>query len=1121
MKDEGIGLMRAMALIGVVASLASAVEPVSSRDNLIRNGNFEQHSAKHIPGWQAVQHNDRYDIDIDTKVRHGGAAGLRLTWKGGADARTNFNIAQFSVDPRQQYRLSLWVKRTHPDQYFDVWLQLREAGSDQRKHYLKGMIGARWLRPTADAPADPRGWRQYVCENMIFCEDDVLFMLYFGKKKATAEPVTVWVDDVTLTPMSDPTFPITDVSAIQLDAPHPVLFDAAAARARHAADAKALMPAPPHPGDGPDDRLQPLGEIRSYGDRFVDGKWTTLGKLGESNIYDNVNYGLRTAARTHALTMGGPQYDAKYLRAVRKDLLAWTDAVGADFDSQEIGWYLTKGGRLTEQKFVLWLAQVYDDIYEQLGPADRARIENDLLRPALANMDLKFGGNNNRYVRGTCVAAMVGMVLKDRELLRKPFHRIGGHDYMLRHAVGADGSMLGDASSTYVDYTFGMLGKLLYRAHHAGLNLYESPKMAKLMTFLPRVIFPDGRNPAYGDAAWESYRHGWGPYEIYRRLVPNPIEFDYKSEAFDDGGYAVLRQGEGADHISVGFTYGAQGGHGHPDQLGIILYGHEQVLAPDAAHYSYDGDDYFPFIAKAVSHNKVVVDETGYTQQRRQKHLQFFAEAPRIQTVSAWVADYDPGVRQHRTLVLTADYVLDLYRCTSDEVHRYDWIHHNFGAKLSSDAATAPWRGPVGITGGYTFLEGRTTGRTRDHWSATWELDGGKGVSLRMAGGPLTEVITAHGPGRRKDHSAPPVPAIVARRRARDTAYVATLEPYRAEPRIERVVELRAKWGVGAAVIRTAGCDVFGWSYDGNAARFKNAAGKTLLTVDGDLGAASREQSRLQYLFMVNAAKLITGSVRLSATPKTTVYAEVSKTGESMRIENRGRHKSTVTATIAGSRQSRALSPGESFDMPAPRLVTPPIPSTAVWPSNASRPPMSPAPDAIAAGKNLLTNPDLADSAAGWLPFDSYPGIWFWDNPVGHAEQGRGALGSLEARYVKVYIHGSQPAGWAQMDIVDPRAGTYEAAAWVKASKPTKVRLGLYAHEPGWGRALNGAISDRVTVGTSWQRITHRVALDHGLSGLRLVLLRCAQGGNTERGWEPAGGDVWFDDISVALTHAK
>ena len=97
MKDEGIGLMRAMALIGVVASLASAVEPVSSRDNLIRNGNFEQHSAKHIPGWQAVQHNDRYDIDIDTKVRHGGAAGLRLTWKGGADARTNFNIAQFSV----------------------------------------------------------------------------------------------------------------------------------------------------------------------------------------------------------------------------------------------------------------------------------------------------------------------------------------------------------------------------------------------------------------------------------------------------------------------------------------------------------------------------------------------------------------------------------------------------------------------------------------------------------------------------------------------------------------------------------------------------------------------------------------------------------------------------------------------------------------------------------------------------------------------------------------------------------------------------------------------------------------------------------------------------------------
>ena len=101
----------------------------------------------------------------------------------------------------------------------------------------------------------------------------------------------------------------------------------------------------------------------------------------------------------------------------------------------------------------------------------------------------------------------------------------------------------------------------------------------------------------------------------------------------------------------------------------MILYGNDQVLAPDAGHKSmgqYKSELYFPYIQKAASHNLVVVDERSLKIGGK-RNLHFYAVAPKVKAVSASTDDHYPGVLLHRTLILTNGYVLDLFRCRSKE----------------------------------------------------------------------------------------------------------------------------------------------------------------------------------------------------------------------------------------------------------------------------------------------------------------------------------------------------------------------------------------------------------------------------------------------------------------------
>jgi len=885
--------------------------------NLVLNPGFEEYTATYITNWRNVYSTEFVSFDVDTNTSHSGLSSLKMDWVTNGTGRTSFVSDQkITNQPNQQYRMSIWVKKSDADQYYQFDFQLYD--DPDADHLFR--TGPWWQ---TDESADATNWHEWTGENIIFAEDVTHMGLFqwFGFEEGT-----VWVDDVSLTEMEDATFPLTDLSEYVLPTEHPALWDPEPDWAKIA-----LCGESAHVEDV-SGNTKTLSGIRSTAESNVLSVpgWTS-GWDEELGTIDPTETAYWLKYVSHLYVLAG---DDEYFQKVKDELLAWAGVFGSG--GTNVNSRVTPSS-LEEQQFVLWMAEAFDDIYGGLASGDRQTIENDFLRPALGYMNREFGRRDNRSVRGTCVTAMAALAFQDPVTLRKAFHSLGAFDYMLRYNVGSNGGWLGDASSGYAYYTFQYVGLLLDSAWDAGLKLYEIPETAKLLTFLPRIIFPDGFHPAYGDSCqWASYA-GWEPYEKFKEREPELAEFEYVSELFADLGYAVLREGEGVEHIHLGFTYGLTAGHAHPDRLGLILYGNDQVLAPDGGTVGYTGagsEILFPYLQKAVSHNLVTVDEKSFEKGGGKKNLHFHAFAPLVKVISASSDDRYPGVLLHRTLVLTRGYVLDLFRCSSDEFHRYDWIHNNFG-----DLTTAPslerWRGSVGFTGGSAYVPGEGSARTQDNWSATWDLGLDQGVRLLMAGGPTTEIIAGESP-----RGATDIPVILARRRATNTVYVAALDPYQVQPKIESLSELRSSAGrdagVGAAVTRTNGVDFFALSCAAGGYDFVDHATNTVVSLDGAFGALSWEDGEFEYVLLVDGTSLVCSDVTVTSGPASTVYAEMVS-NNLLRVKNMGTTQATVYVAVDTDDQTTLLGTNEHFDMTISSSASAPTVEAGCWPSVRSR----------------------------------------------------------------------------------------------------------------------------------------------------------------------------------------
>jgi len=134
-------------------------------------------------------------------------------------------------------------------------------------------------------------------------------------------------------------------------------------------------------------------------------------------------------------------------------------------------------------------------------------------------------------------------------------------------------------------------------------------------------------------------------------------------------------------------------------------------------------------------------------------------------------------VRLQRTLVVTDDYVLDVFQAASNEDHTYDWLFHAIddegktriygGFEPSTLPDEVPW----------TWLRNPRSAKLDRDWHADWH-QGDLRFRLTMLRSSGTEITACDFPKNDKFES-PPIPMLIVRRKAKSTTFIALYQAER------------------------------------------------------------------------------------------------------------------------------------------------------------------------------------------------------------------------------------------------------------------------------------------------------------------------------------------------------
>jgi hypothetical protein len=554
------------------------------------------------------------------------------------------------------------------------------------------------------------------------------------------------------------------------------------------------------PEDG--SHLQTLSDTRH--------RCPTCGRTYTGEPYDSVVIRNRHMALGEAAVDLGLAFqltgEKRYLQAARDIVLGYADRYLAyplvDKDGNANA---SDGGRvfctlLNEANWLITLCWAYDLIASDLSASERQHVCRDMLHPAGAQVIRR---RNLRIHNIQCwmnsAMGCAALCCGDGELAHHAIRSETGLEAQLAQGILDDG-LWWECSWGYHFYTMTALWPLTEAARQIGIDVYTERYRALYDAPL-RFAFPGLYLPPLNDsggglhlpdrcetyeiacARWRDPRHAGLLRKVERRgrlalcfgppdLAPEPPD-RAESVNFPSGGIAILRT-PAPEQTLVTLDYGPHGGgHGHPDKLGIILFGAGRVMAPDPGSIQYGVPLHLEWFKTTVSHNTVSVDLSP--QKPCTGTLLAFQPGGDVQIAAAAADDAYPGVRFRRTVaLLSGGLVLDLCELSSEEEHLYDWTYHNQGA-FSSPLPLRDLTLPIGTAHGYQHIRNPRSARTDEGWTARWD-DGDAGVSLAMAGVPGAEVLTGIGPGNPPSES---LPLVIARRRARSAQFATALLVYK------------------------------------------------------------------------------------------------------------------------------------------------------------------------------------------------------------------------------------------------------------------------------------------------------------------------------------------------------
>jgi hypothetical protein len=438
------------------------------------------------------------------------------------------------------------------------------------------------------------------------------------------------------------------------------------------------------------------------------------------------------------------------------------------------------------------------DIHGMLALAEAARHYDgtDLYR----HVSAKSGGSIKKLIDGYLLTAF-------------PLEKSGVRGGSLRMATFGDGStsygpqgelfdtfLMNPVSGTFGEVTLNGELEIAYKR-------YKDPGYAWLLSLNPE------RDSYIGSAGQGHNRPVWGYIALtHGEPLPEKVQPPAApSGVFKSQGFAMLRSDDSPRYWQSGglaafLRLGALVGHGHKDYFHLILHGKGRLLYPDLNIIQYE-PTYLNWTHEGIAHNTLLVDRQSprpgpfTTRQHFSADAKFFALSG-----SAFA-----GVRQTRALLLTPDYMADVFRAadTTNQKRTFDYVLHGLGRLYPSNSSA--YEPTDRLVPNYWWIDNERSRRTDGPWQADWvqrsagvtrgvQLFGKEwfeqtvGVRLTMLGAKGTHVYTGDAPltdgppyGRIDGNPEGSSPMIVARRKAAAVMFAAIHEPYDNRPLLRHV----------------------------------------------------------------------------------------------------------------------------------------------------------------------------------------------------------------------------------------------------------------------------------------------------------------------------------------------
>jgi hypothetical protein len=347
----------------------------------------------------------------------------------------------------------------------------------------------------------------------------------------------------------------------------------------------------------------------------------------------------------------------------------------------------------------------------------------------------------------------------------------------------------GEQLAAYQYYRDPLLAWLLAR------NLQGNPGGASPATPNRRGSFPDWHwliddLPPASAAAF--------PAPFQEGAFANSGEYRNGCSLFPATGLAVLREASGdftprPDSTAVSLSFGPHaGGHGHSDQLNMVVYTVGRQWIPALGNMPYETHWKSEWTSQTVSHNTLVVDGISQEPTGEQNmewptddstdqvigRLERFAPEAKLARASCGRA-YS-GIMLRRTVRLVGHAVVDDYTASPEDSsspagqHQYDYVLHIDGELTNSSLPLVPRSGALGTMCGYQYVEQQQGGSAAGPLSLTFAA-GAKELRLWIlpTGSTPTEVILGEGLTNRPNER---MPMLILRRKAAHARFVTAIE---------------------------------------------------------------------------------------------------------------------------------------------------------------------------------------------------------------------------------------------------------------------------------------------------------------------------------------------------------